>query len=90
MWANILTKPLQGSKLRLFQAFLVNFPKNYTEEPPFVPCPTLQPISTNLPTKPQISKITTSSRECVQAKPMSVKIHSQDRKLIPIPYNTTT
>jgi hypothetical protein len=89
MWADILTKPLQGSKFRLFQAFLMNCPKNYTEEPPFIPRPTLQLISTNLLTKPQISKIMPSLRECVWAKPMSVKIHSQDHKLIPVPYNST-
>jgi hypothetical protein len=85
MWADILTKPLQGSKFHLFRAFLMNCPENYTEEPPFLPCPTLQPISTNFPTKPRISKITPLPRECVRAKHMIVKIHSQDPKFISVP-----
>jgi hypothetical protein len=89
MWADILTKPLQGSKFHLFRAFLMNCPKNYTEEPPFFPRLTLQPISTNLLTKPRISKITPSPQECVRAKPVIVKIHSQNCELIPEPYNTT-
>jgi hypothetical protein len=87
MWANILTKPLQGSKFCLFRAFLMNCPENYTEEPPFVPRPTLQPISTNLQTKPQISKITPLRQECVWAKPTTCSKrnpstnNSQDREL---------
>jgi hypothetical protein len=44
-------------------------------------------ISTNLPTKPHISNITLLLRECVWAKPTSVKIHSQDLELIPVLYN---
>ncbi len=35
MWADVLTKSLQGSKFQLFQAFLMNCPKNYTEDLPF-------------------------------------------------------
>jgi hypothetical protein len=89
MWADILTKPLQGSKFHLYRAFLMNCPENYNEKPPFVPHPILQPISTYLLMKPQISRIPPLLWECVFAKPMSVKIHSQDRELIPIPYNTT-
>jgi hypothetical protein len=88
MWANILTKPLQGSKFCLFRPFLMNCPENYTEEPPFVPRPTLQPVSTNLLTKPQLSMITPLLRKCVQAKPISVKIHSQNCELISVLYNT--
>jgi hypothetical protein len=32
MWADVPTKPLQGSKFQLFKAFLMNCPKNYTED----------------------------------------------------------
>jgi hypothetical protein len=90
MWANILTKPLQGSKFRLFQAFLMNCPKYYIEEPPFLPRQTLhQPISTSLLTNPWISKIMPLPWKCVWVKPMSVKIHTQDCNLNSVLYNTT-
>ncbi len=69
MWADILTKPLQGSKFHLFWAFLMNCPKDYTEEPPFVPHLTLQPISTILLTKPRIYKITPLPQECDKQSP---------------------
>jgi hypothetical protein len=52
MWADVLTKPLQGQKFRLMRAFLMNCPIDYYE-PPFVglpsPTPTLTP--TTLPSK---------------------------------------
>ncbi len=31
MWADVLTKPLQGDKFRQMQAILMNCPPNYTE-----------------------------------------------------------
>ena len=56
MWADILTKPLQGAKICLLRAFLVNCPVDNCEEPPFVPSPhpTLAPT-------PKISKPTSLS-----------------------------
>jgi hypothetical protein len=86
MWANILKKSLQGSKFRLFLAFLMNCPEDYTEEPPFLHRPVLQPISTNLLTKPQLSKITPLPWECVWTKPPSVKVHSPGCELISVPF----
>ena len=37
MWADILTKPLQGAKFRLMRAFLMNCPINYSEDPVITP-----------------------------------------------------
>jgi hypothetical protein len=39
MWADILTKPVQGAKCCLVRAFLMNCPVDYCEEPPFIPFP---------------------------------------------------
>ncbi len=32
MWADVLTKPLQGQKFRDMQAFLQNFPRDYDDD----------------------------------------------------------
>ena len=32
MWVDVLTKPLQGAKFRLMQAFLMNCPIDYSED----------------------------------------------------------
>jgi hypothetical protein len=47
MWADVLTKPLQGPRFRLMHAFLMNCPIDYSEDPQFVPSPlpTLAPIT---------------------------------------------
>ncbi len=47
MWADFLTKPLQGSTFRNMRAFLMNSPVNYSSEPEFISPPT--PLS--IPTK---------------------------------------
>jgi hypothetical protein len=39
MWADVLTKPMQGQQFRLFRALLMTFPVDYSEEPPFYPSP---------------------------------------------------
>ena len=45
MWADVLTKPMQGHKFHLFCAYLMYCPVNYSEEPCFSPSstPTLAP-----------------------------------------------
>jgi hypothetical protein len=50
IWADILTKPLQGAKFCLMRAFLMNCPIDYSEVPLMAPTlvPTLVP--TSLPT----------------------------------------
>ena len=37
MWADVLSKPLQGAKFRLMRAFLMNCPTDYNEETPSLP-----------------------------------------------------
>jgi hypothetical protein len=48
MWADVLTKPLQGPKFRSMHAFLMNCPINYFEKPPFIPSPNPTLASTKL------------------------------------------
>ena len=69
MWADILTKPLQGAKFCLLRAFLMNCPVDYCEEPPFVPSPhpTLAPT-------PKISK----------PKSLSLSVPSLNKSLDPM------
>jgi hypothetical protein len=76
MWADILTKPLQGPKFCTMCAFLMNCPVEYSDDTPFIPSPlptlALTPLpkkpsvsssnSTSVPTKPQIPSILPSSR----------------------------
>ena len=40
MWADVLTKPLQGAKFRLMRAFLMNCPLDYYEDPVLTPTDT--------------------------------------------------
>jgi hypothetical protein len=54
MWADILTKPLQGAKFCLLRALLMNCPVDYCGDPPFIPSPlpTLTPMTTISQPKP--------------------------------------
>ena len=68
MWADVLTKPLQGSKFRKFRSILMNCPENYSEDPPFFP---LTHISSNTSVKPRLSlprQTKPSPRECVESQ----------------------
>ena len=71
MWANILTKPLQGVKFCEMRAFLMNCPTDYSEDSPFVPPITVESPSIN-PMKPRIKSITPSPRECVEVTSTSL------------------
>ncbi len=55
MWADVLTKPLQGAKFHLMHAFLMNCPVNYFENQATDFIPTSTPTSTK-------TKISTSSK----------------------------
>ena len=44
MWADVLTKPLQGSKFCIMQAFLMNCPVNYFEDPVSTQAAVKQPL----------------------------------------------
>ena len=58
MWADVLTKPLQGAKFRLMRAFLMNCPIDYSDDP----------VTNSIPTStPSLSKADLpSSRKHVQ------------------------
>jgi hypothetical protein len=63
MWADVLTKPLQGPKFQSMHAFLMNCPIDYSKEPPFIPSPnpTLAPKKLTKPTSlPKIFTIINS------------------------------
>ena len=62
MWADILTKPLQGVKFRQMRAFLMNCSTDYYEDPPFIPPIKVESQSIN-PMKPRIKLIMPSPRE---------------------------
>ncbi len=95
MWADVLTKPLQGSKFRLMRAFLMNCPLEYHEDPPLTPTdtptvtptritttkPFLVPTSepTDSPMKPRHFQSKTSSRGCVETKSHGTKVPSSSR-----------
>ena len=79
IWADVLTKPLQGLKFKKMRAFLMNCPVDYSEDPPFLPSsssihvpplptstPSLAPMkSRHIPSNP-------SSRGCVGTQGMIV------------------
>ncbi len=65
MWADILTKPLQGVKFCQMRVFLMNCPTNYSEDPPFVPPITVKSQSIIL-INPRIKLIMPSPREYVE------------------------
>ena len=74
MWADVITKPLQGSKFREMRAILMNCPIDYSEDPLFIPSePLPSPITNNHPMKPRINKIVPSPWECVEVSPPSAR-----------------
>ena len=70
MWADILTKPLQGVKFCQMRAFLMNCPTDYSEDPPFIAPITIE-SSPIIPMKPRIKLITPSPRECIEGSSSS-------------------
>ena len=57
MWADVLTKPLQGAKFRLMRAFLMNCPIDYSDTPDPLPSSkpqlTMTPSSVSPSTRPR-------------------------------------
>ncbi len=90
MWADVFTKPLQGSKFCTMRAFLMNCPVDYSEDPVFSPRPVLQQLSTNIPMKPRVLLTGTSPRECVRAQPSDTKVSFSSDKLLPISFAPNT
>jgi hypothetical protein len=74
MWADILTKPLQGSKFHQMRAILVHCSIDYSEDPPFLPTQ-LKSSTPILPMNTQIKPtILPSLRECVAGSSTSPRI----------------
>jgi hypothetical protein len=90
MWANILTKPLQGVKFCQMCAFLMKCPTDYSEDPPFIAPITIESPSI-IPIKPRIKLIMPSLQECVgglssSSKPAKAK---HDRKDLLTPHRSS-
>ena len=88
MWADVLTKPLQGAKFRLMRAFLMNCPLDYSEvsvlPPPSHP-PTLSETPSppkhrpsadplDIPMKHRSLRPTPSSRGCVGTPSQGINV----------------
>ena len=83
MWADLLTKPLQGSKLREMQAILMNCSIDYSEESLFVslePPPSL--ITNDIIDEATNQQDRTFMRECVEVSPPSAR-PCTIRKIVP-------
>ncbi len=65
MWADVLTKPLQGLKFRQMRAILMNCPIDYAEDKPLNE-QFIVKSAHDIPMKPQIIPIEPSLRECVE------------------------
>jgi hypothetical protein len=52
MWADVLTKPLQGSKFQVMRAFFMNCPVNYSEDSVITKAAVKQPLSVDILRKP--------------------------------------
>jgi len=80
MWADVLTKPLQGKKICLMRAFLMNCPIDYYKDS-VISTPTSKPQSTSTTSpgyliKKRCLRPTTSSRGCVETKSNGTKVPS--------------
>ncbi len=68
MWADVLTKPLQGQKFRDMRAFLQNFPRDYEDDIE------LQNDALAQQTMNHQVKTNVSSQECVETA-QNVPVH---------------
>jgi hypothetical protein len=66
MWADILTKSLQGSKFQMMRAFLMNCPVNYSENSVLTKAAVKQPLLDDIPMKPQFPWTAASPWDCVE------------------------
>ena len=77
MRADVLTKPLQGTKFRLMMAFLMNFPIDYNEDPPSLPFFTPSVHQMSAPTASLTTKLHLPSDEPTDIpKPVPMKPRS--------------
>jgi hypothetical protein len=86
MLADILTKPLQGTKFKKMRAVLMNCNINYSEEETLHTAPLpIKSSPTNSPMKPRIKKIMPSPRECVEASPTQLTACTKIKTLLQVP-----
>jgi hypothetical protein len=93
MWADVLTKPLQGSKFRVMRAFLMNCPADYAEDIPFVPSdnPLLTPTRITQPKSvPYPSSSSAPSLNLMKPRISSIVLSSQGCVETPIPHSRCT
>ena len=86
MWADIITKPLQGPKFRSIRALSMNCPINYSEDPPFLPSPepTLAPSrpSRLMTSSPRPSPLPTPSPSSALMKTQAPGPHLHHRSVL--------
>jgi len=96
MWANVLTKPLQGSKFRQMHAFLMNCPADYAEDIQFLPSdnPLLNPTHSSTPTNsvPYLSPSPSITPSLLPMKPRISWIAPSSQGCVetPIPLTSST
>ena len=96
MWADVLTKPLQGLKFRQMHAFLMNCPVNYAEDIQFLPSdnPSLNPTHSSTPKSsvpyPSPSPSLTPSLLPMKPRISSIAPSSQGCVETPIPLTSST
>ncbi len=77
MWADVLTKLLQGAKFRLMGAFLMNCPLDYYEDPVLTPTdtPTTNPTvpSPKISHKSRLPFVPTDKPTDILMKPQSLR-----------------
>ncbi len=74
MWADVLTKLLQGSKFQVMQAFLMSCPVNYSEDPILTKAVVKQLLPVNILMKSWFPWTTASPQECVETKYLGSKV----------------
>ena len=85
MWADVLSKPLQGAKFRLMRAFLMNCPTDYSEETPSLPLaipsasPRLAPTSLLIKPSRVPSDIPTDDPNPISMKHRSLRPNASSR-----------
>ena len=94
MWADVLTKPLQGTKFWQMRAFLMNCPIVYTEDIQFVPLdnPSMNPthVPTTKSSVPPPSPSLTPSLHPMKTRISSIALSSQGCVEIPLLLTPTT
>jgi len=93
MWADVLTKPLQGAKFRLMRAFLMNCPTDYHEDtiPTAVPTatPTLHPTPVALKSSRLPSDNPTNNPTPISMKHRSLRPNASSRGCVETPSQGT-